>query len=120
MRKEGVNPYLNWSMLIGFTLFWLPLAAAQSAGWTPPWPRRQRGHVRLLGVAGLVLYAGVLVNTVPRLARADAGTLAYASYTGSSLIFVYAALLIVHACLAGKARDETRRGQGVGDARSGR
>jgi hypothetical protein len=104
-----VNPYLNWAMLTGFTVFWLPLVAAQSAGWTPPWlRRRQRGPVRLFGVAGLVLYASVLVNTVPRLARADADTLAYASYTGGALMLVYMALLVVCAVLAGRARDEAR------------
>ncbi|WP_158073107.1 hypothetical protein [Streptomyces kebangsaanensis] len=55
-----------------------------------------------------MLYAGVLVNTVPRLARADADTLAYTSYTGSALIFVYIALLIAYVALAGKSRDEPR------------
>ncbi|MFE9173096.1 hypothetical protein ACFYNZ_27120 [Streptomyces kebangsaanensis] len=104
-----MNPCLNWTMLIGFTVFWLPLAAAQSAGRSPSWlRRRQRGPARLFGAAGLVLYAGVLVNTVPRLARADADTLAYTSYTGSALIFVYIALLIAYVALAGKSRDEPR------------
>ncbi|PZH21039.1 hypothetical protein C1I97_00525 [Streptomyces sp. NTH33] len=108
-----MNPYLNWTMLMVFTVFWLPLVAAQSVGRTPSWlRRRQRGPVRLFGVAGLVLYAGVLVNTIPRLARADADTLTSTSYIGSALIFVYVALLVVHAVLAGKARDESRRGAG--------
>jgi hypothetical protein len=98
-----VNPYLHWTFLIAFTALWLPFAIAQSIGWTPPWLCGRHGPVRLLGAAGLVLYAVVLVNTVPRLARATPDTLAYASYTGSALALVFSGLLITYAVKARSA-----------------
>jgi hypothetical protein len=99
-----MDAYFNGGFLLAFTLLLLPLATAQSIGWTPPWLRRQRGPVRLLGAAGLVLYAVVLVNTVPRLAGASADSLAYASYMGTILTFVFAALCIAYGIRAHKDR----------------
>ncbi len=64
-----------------------------------------------MGVAGLVLYAVVLVNTVPRLAGANVDTLALASYAGVALAWLFAALLIacgMKARTAGQSRGGRR------------
>jgi hypothetical protein len=97
-----VGLYVNWGFLTGFTTLWLPFAVAQCRGRTLPW-LRHRGPVRLLGAAGLALYGVVVVNTVPRLAGAAPGTLAYGSYVAMALTGLYGVLLVIYAVKASAA-----------------
>lgn len=94
--------YVNWGSLTGFTTLWLPFAVAQRRGRTLPW-LRHRGPVRLLGAAGLALYGVVVANTVPRLAGAAPGTLAYSSYVAMALTGLYGVLLVIYAVKASAA-----------------
>ncbi|WP_289908676.1 hypothetical protein [Streptomyces sp. MA25(2023)] len=93
---------MNWGSLTGFTTLWLPFAVAQCRGRTLPW-LRHRGPVRLLGAAGLALYGVVVANTVPRLAGAGPGTLAYSSYVAMALTGLYGVLLVIYAVKASAA-----------------
>jgi putative effector of murein hydrolase LrgA (UPF0299 family) len=84
-------------------MFWLPPFTAMVAGWVPRLLSRRPGPTRLLGAAGLFLYASVPVNTIPRLANASEHAITATTVVSTALMLAFASLLMSYCIKAQRA-----------------
>lgn len=71
--------------LASSTLLIAPPSAALLAGWTPHVVRHRPGPLKVLGTAGLFLYAAVAVTAGPRLLGAGSSVTNLAAYAALAL-----------------------------------
>ncbi|MEW2129726.1 hypothetical protein [Streptomyces sp. NPDC005435] len=85
----------QWIFLVAFSLTVLPLGLALVTDKVPERLRSRLAPVRPRGWAFLALYAGVLINSVPRLAGAPSSVLMAATVAGGLATLSGLALIAV-------------------------
>ncbi|MEU9858735.1 hypothetical protein [Streptomyces sp. NPDC047974] len=94
----------SWGFLVGGAVFLLAPSVAVIAGWRPCFLRGSRAPAPLLGLVGLCVYTGVLVDEIPRVAGASPGVRATCAYIGLGLMGTAVGLFVLYETLAGSDR----------------
>lgn len=103
-----MTTWVSWVLLTGGAVLLLAPSIAVLLGWRPSWPARTGAPTRLLGAAGVVLYAAVLTSEVARLAAAPKGVPKACSYIALGLIGCAIALVALYDFLAESSRRRSR------------
>ncbi|MFF7438935.1 hypothetical protein [Streptomyces sp. NPDC008122] len=103
-----MSTWASWTLIAGGAALVLAPSVAVLLGWSPRWLRHGEAPVRLLGFAGLAVYAAVLTDEIPRLADASVGVLKTCSYIALGLLGCSIALVILFDFLGGPSRSGRR------------
>ncbi|MGY3339948.1 hypothetical protein ACVW0K_006047 [Streptomyces filamentosus] len=94
----------SWGFLAGGAVVILVPSVAVLTGWRPCFLRGSRGPVSLLGITGLCVYAGVLVDEIPCVVGVSSGVHATCAYIGLGLMGTAVGLFILYDVLVGADR----------------
>ncbi|MBX9427476.1 MULTISPECIES: hypothetical protein [Streptomyces] len=103
-----MSTWASWTLLIGGAALLLVPSTAVLLGWRPGRLARTGAPTRLLGAAGVTLYAAVLTDEVARLAGATGGVLRACAYSAVGMIGCSIVLVILYDVLAGRSRSGRR------------